>query len=190
MKIVAILSLLILAGCAVVNSKYTAPRDRGYLSNNVFEINKSFDGVWTSLVEYVPRKFFSIKDSDKNAGILTLSFGSRRPEKYVDCGEINIEGTKNKKSFLDAAKTTGTVELSGTVNLLVKSIDDGKTSVTVSTGYILNIKEGSSSTQTWDFNTNGKQSRKVGELKITCRPTFYAENDIIAGINFITRGHR
>ena len=189
MRIVAILSLLILAGCAAVNPKYTIPRDRGYLSNNVFEINKSSDEVWTSLVEYVPRKFFSIKDSDKNAGVLTLSFGSSRPEKYVDCGEINVDESKNKKSFLDVAKTTGTVELLGTVNLLVKSIDDGKTSVTVSTGYILNIKEGSSSTQTWDFNANGKQSRKMGELKITCRPTVYAENDIIAGINFITRGH-
>ncbi len=189
MKIVALLSLLILAGCAVVNPKYTVPRDRGYLSNNVFEINKSFDEVWTSLAEYLPRKFFSINNSDKNAGVLTLSFGSSRPEKYVDCGEIIIEGTKNKKSFLEVSKTTGTVKLLGTVNLQLKQIDDGKTSVTVSTGYILTIKEGSSSAQRWEFNANGKQSRKVGELKITCRPTFYAENDIIAGINFITRGH-
>lgn len=189
MKIVALLSLLVLAGCAVVNPKYTAPRDRGYLKDKTFEINKSFDEVWKSLVEYVPRKFFTIEESDKNSGVLTLSFGSNRPERYVDCGEINIEGSKNKRPFLDAAKATGSVELLGTVNLLVKSVDGGKINVTAGTHYILNIKEGSSPMQSWDFNTNGKQSRKVGELKVTCRPTFYAENDIIAGINFITRGH-
>jgi len=189
MKIVVVLLLFIFTGCTFVQSKYTTPRDRGSLNKKTFKVDESFDAVWQSLTRYFPRKFFSIKYSEKKSGLFTLSFGGARPERYVDCGDIYGDDFKNKWSFLMDSKTTGTVELLGTVNIIVKPIDSSNTSVSLSTSYILNINDKNLSKQTWNFDTNGKQSKKLGELEITCMPTFYAENDIIAGINSISPRH-
>ena len=189
MKIAALLLLLIMSGCTVVQPRYIKPNERGSLNKNNIEVNKSYDVVWQSLIEYSSRSYFSTKNVEKDAGLLTLSFGSSRPGKYVDCGKINSKNMKHKESFLNAAKTSGTVELMGTMSLSMKSIDAAKTSVSVNSSYILDVKEGDFPKQTWSFDTNGKQSKKFGELVITCRSTLVAEIDIISRINLISQGH-
>lgn len=189
MKIVILWLLLGLAGCTFVQPMYISPKERGALNKKIFEINAPFDTVWRSLIEYSPRKYFSIKDANKDSGLLTLLFGSRQPGRYVDCGTKYAKNLKDRWPLLAVIKTTAVVEFLGTMNLLVKSIDSSKTSVTINTSYRLNIKDGNLPEQTWHFDTNGKQSKRLGGLEVTCRSTYYAENDIIGGIHSVARGH-
>ncbi len=189
MKIILLALVFVVAGCAIGQPKYFAPKERGSLSNKVYKVNDSFEKVWTSLVGNTPRKFFTIKNIDKDSGLLTLTFGSTRPKKYVDCGKIPVQNQKHRVSYIQAAKVTGTVELLGTLNLSMKSIDDSKTNVSFNTHYDLKIKNGDLPKQTWNFTTNETSSKKIGELKVTCMSTFFAEVDIVSLINSIVSGH-
>lgn len=189
MKIILLALVFVVTGCAIGQPKYTAPRERGSLPSKVYKVNAPFEKVWTSLIESTRRKFFTIKNIDKDSGLLTLSFGSTQPRKYVDCGKTPVQNQRQMVSYIRAAKVAGTVELLGTANLSMKSIDSGETDISFNTHYDLKIIDGDLSKQTWNFSTNEILSKKVGKLAVTCLSTFVAEIDIVSGINSIVSSH-
>jgi len=189
MKITVLVLVLVMAGCAIDQRKYIVPSKRGTLPDKVYKVNEPFEKAWTTLIGYAPARFFTIKNTDKASGLITLNFGSKRPGKYVDCGNVPIKNLIRLLPYINVVEKSGVVELLGTVNLSIKSINDNKTSVSFTTHYDLKIKDGDLPKQTWNFATNERPSRNVGELTITCMSTFVAEVDIVTGINFISGGH-
>lgn len=180
--------IFVLAGCAAVQPVvYKEPKELIKSNNNLITINKPYDDAWRSLIEYSSKSFFSIKNFEKDSGLLTLTFGISDPGKYVDCGEVVARHINFEGPYLNAVQSTGVVDLDGVMNLFVKPQTDNSTTVIVSTRYILNVKDGDLPKQTWSFDAGGSAARKTGDLTITCRSTFKAETDIISGINLISQ---
>ena len=68
--------------------KYVPPNiDDTNFKNSVIT-NKNFDETWTSVIDFVNDSFFKIENLEKDSGLLTLSFGSKEPENFIDCGDF------------------------------------------------------------------------------------------------------
>lgn len=187
------------------------PAPNSQLSNSVV-IDKTYDEVWAALIETSSKSFFSIKNFEKDSGLLTLSFGSGQTEQYVTCGEIDSPNRNYRGSFISAVSvgtsmvqsssllgamvqptvntpTTGYSGLDGAINLFVKRINDNSTQVAVNTRYIFTAKDVAYQEQQWVFDGTNTATKRVGDLMITCRSTLKAENDIISNINMIANSN-
>ena len=86
---------ILLSSCAVEKEKltenvgkYVPPNiDDTNFKNSVIT-NKNFDETWTSVTDFVNDSFFKIENLEKDSGLLTLSFGSKEPENFIDCGDF------------------------------------------------------------------------------------------------------
>ena len=86
---------ILLLSCAVEKEKltenvgkYVPPSiDDNNFKNSVIT-NKSFEETWTSVTDFVNNSFFKIENLEKDSGLLTLSFGSKEPENFIDCGDF------------------------------------------------------------------------------------------------------
>ena len=159
MGIIVIILVVLLSGC-VVQPTYLAPSGAVVPISSEIKIDKSFDEVWQSLIEYSAKSFFSIKNFEKDSGLLTLAFGNSQPERYVDCGDLNAPHMNYDGAYLSAVQTTGRVALDGAMNLFVKSIGGNKTVISVNAKYVLSVKDGNLPMQTWSFDTAGSEDRK------------------------------
>ena len=198
MKINWIVQLLILiflvSGCS---TKYIAPDAKNY-SNEKYTlvIDKDFDTVWYSVIDFASKTFFDIKNFEKESGLITLNFGSSDIESFVDCGyieapvfyqvDMNIV-TEYKGSAIDYFRTVrGGVSFNGRMNLFVKSIDSNHTLVTIRTKYVLKTADGIFA---FNSDTNSTElAQLVGRestLSITCIPTHKAESLMIDAIKKI-----
>ena len=85
--------------------KYVPPNiDDTNFKNSVIT-NKNFEETWTSVIDFVDDSFFKIKNLEKDSGLLTLSFGSKEVENFIDCGDfLNIlffTGEEFKGSYIE-----------------------------------------------------------------------------------------
>ena len=181
---VVLAASLFLAAC-FANPTYIRPPKHSEVVQNELVIQKGFDDVWTALIEYSSKSFFAIKNFEKASGLLTLSFGAGDPMKFVDCGELNSPSMNYSGSLINAVKRTGYAELDGVMNIFVKPLDSKRTLVSVNARYILNVKDGTLPKETWSFDTGSEQTRTIGILLVTCKPTLEAEKDILNGIKNI-----
>ena len=86
---------ILFSSCAVEKEKltenigkYVPPNiDDTNFKNSVIT-NKNFDETWTSVIDFVNNSFFRIENLEKDSGLLTLSFGSKEAEKFIDCGDF------------------------------------------------------------------------------------------------------
>ena len=91
----ALVMTILLSSCAVEKKKltenvgkYVPPNiDDTNFKNSVIT-NKNFEETWTSVIDFVNDSFFKIENSEKDSGLLTLSFGSKEAEKFIDCGDF------------------------------------------------------------------------------------------------------
>lgn len=154
-------------------------------------IHKPFDDVWNSLISYSAKTFFSIDNFERDSGLLTLSFGSSEPSSFIDCGQIDITYFDQQKgqqkftgSYVDFLVIYYRGQLTGRMNIRVRSLGTESTEVTVHARYVL-----SAPPNTWAFNTGGSATQRVQNpiqgtgTDRTCRPTHRAEKEIISGIS-------
>lgn len=86
-------------------------------------VNKPFDAVWQSSVEYFAMHNTPIKNLDKSSGLISTEYSLSMSEatKYMDCGSGNT-------TFM------GMVELAnhtGNFNVIIKKVDETKTKINV-----------------------------------------------------------
>ena len=86
---------ILLSSCAVEKEKltenvgkYVPPNIDDTNFKNFVITNKNFDETWTSVIDFVSDSFFKIENFEKDSGLLTLSFGSKDAEKFIDCGDF------------------------------------------------------------------------------------------------------
>ena len=105
---------ILLSSCAVEKKKLTENIGK-YVPPNIDDINfknsvitnKNFEETWTSVIDFVDDSFFKIENLEKDSGLLTLSFGSKGVENFIDCGDFEyttLTGEEFKGSYIDYVK--------------------------------------------------------------------------------------
>ena len=91
----SLVMIILLSSCAVEKEKltenvgkYVPPNINDTNFKNSVITNKNFDDIWTSLIDFVNDSFFKIENLEKDSGLLTLSFGSKEAENFIDCGDF------------------------------------------------------------------------------------------------------
>jgi hypothetical protein len=202
MKFFTLLLLtLFIASCAsVAPQSYAPPMQQNY--SNTITFDRSKDEVWAALVDSASGSFFAIKNFERDSGLMTLDFGSSRPEDFVDCGTWTGGGYVDANYILRNKGSGLSMSLSGVMNLLVLELDENKTSLRVNARYILNMNgsrvsynymTGASysvpTLDTFTFDSNGSDSIMISNPALgtipsrTCTPTGLAERQIVDGVS-------
>ena len=173
--------------------KYVPPNiDDTNFKNSVIT-NKNYDETWTDVTDFVNDSFFKIENLDKDSGLLTLSFGSKEPENFIDCGDFEytlfFTGEEFKGSYIDYAKSGLLAVLEAKMNINIQKIDNESTKISINTNYTFSTQHAlgyydPKLNQTYSFVSGGYQTIDVinpisGSIPTrTCKSTNFAENTI------------
>ena len=131
----SLIMIILLSSCAVEKKKltenvgkYVPPNiDDSNFKNSVIT-NKSFEETWTSVIDFVNDSFFKIENLEKDSGLLTLSFGSKEAENFIDCGYFEytlfFTGEEFKGSYIEYAKSGLLAVLEAKMNINLQKIDN------------------------------------------------------------------
>mgnify|MGYP001456801959 CR=1 FL=1 len=191
---------VLLSSCAVEVEKirenvgkYVPPNIDDTNFKNSAITNKNFDETWTSVIDFVSDSFFKIENIEKDSGLLTLSFGSKEAENFIDCGDFEytlfFTGEEFKGSYIDYAKSGLLAVLEAKMNINIRKIDNESTKISINTNYIYSTQHAlgyydPKLNQTYSFVSGGYQTIDVinpisGSLPTrTCKSTNFAENAI------------
>ena len=192
---------ILLSSCAVEKEKLTENVGK-YIPPNIDDTNfknsvitnKNFDETWTSLIDFVNNSFFKIENLEKNSGLLTLSFGSKEPEKFINCGDFEytlfFTGEEFKGSYIDYVKSGLLAVLEAKMNINIQKIDNESTKISINTNYTFSTQHAlgyydPKLNQTYSFVSGGYQTIDVinpisGSIPTrTCKSTNFAENAIL-----------
>ena len=173
--------------------KYVPPNINDANFKNSIITNKSFDETWTSVIDFVNYSFFKIENIEKDSGLLTLSFGSKEAEKFIDCGDFEytlfFTGEEFKGSYIDYAKSGLLAVLEAKMNINIQKIDNESTKISINTNYTFSTQHAlgyydPKLNQTYSFVSGGYQTIDVinpikGSIPTrTCKSTNFAENAI------------
>ena len=177
--------------------KYVPPNiDDTNFKNSVIT-NKNFDETWTSVIDFVNDSFFKIENLDKDSGLLTLSFGSKKAKNFIDCGYFEytlfFTGEEFKGSYIDYAKSGLLAVLEAKMDINIQKIDDESTKISINTNYTFSTQHAlgyydPKLNQTYSFVSGGYQTIDVinpikGSIPTrTCKSTNFAENVIFNAI--------
>ena len=192
---------ILLSSCAVEVEKirenvgkYVPPNIDNTNFKNSLITNKNYDETWTSVTNFVNDSFFKIENLDKDSGLLTLSFGSKEPENFIDCGNFEYSlfftGEEFKGSYIDYAKSGLLAVLEAKMNINIQKIDNESTKISINTNYMYSTQHAlgyydPKLNQTYSFVSGGYQTIDVinpikGSIPTrTCKSTNFAENVIL-----------
>ena len=195
---------ILLSSCAVEKErltenigKYVPPNIDEINFTNSIIINKNFDETWTSVIDFVNDSFFKIENLEKDSGSLTLIFGSKEVENFIDCGDFEytlfFTGEEFKGSYIDYAKSGLLAILEAKMNINIRKIDNESTKISINTNYTFSTQHAlgyydPKLNQTYSFVTGGYQTINVinpikGSIPTrTCKSTNFAENAIFKAI--------
>ena len=173
--------------------KYVPPNIDDTNFKNTETTNKNFDETWTSVIDFVNDSFFKIENLEKDSGLLTLSFGSKEAENFIDCGDFEytlfFTGEEFKGSYIDYAKSGLMAVLEAKMNINIQKIDNESTKISINTNYTFSTQHAlgyydPKLNQTYSFVSGGYQKINVinpisGSIPTrTCKSTNFAENAI------------
>lgn len=149
---------LFIGGCGTkIESTVMPPPE--YPTENSRIFRASYDEVWKATVNSIGESFFVLENIEKDSGIMSLSFSTKKPDDYIDCGTITdfgqLPGNKKYEKTYNGAdalveRTISAVQnqynpcirklsLNGKCNILVQAIDKKTTKVIVNTRYIVDM---------------------------------------------------
>ena len=188
---------ILFSSCAVKQNrenvgKYVPPNiDDTNFTNSVIT-NKNFDETWVSVIDFVSSSFFNIENFEKDSGLLTLSFGSRDAENFIDCGDLEVTfftGQEFKGSYIDYTQRWLAAVLEAKMNINIQKIDNESTKISINTNYMFSTDhvlgyDDPNYNQTYSFVSGDYQTINVinplnGTIPTrTCKSTNFAENTI------------
>lgn len=184
-------SLLAALLTACATGSYTPPVASVEMKQHERIVNKPFDETWTSLVDYASRAFFSIDTFEKASGLMTLSFGSSEPWRYIDCGQFKAQAASKviDMPYVKYVTERRQGKLDGRMNILVKPVG-ANTLVRVNARYIYIVPaQPSIPAHSWTFDSGGEATVTIpdpvpGSIPTrTCRPTYAAEKEILEAVS-------
>ena len=196
----SLIMIILLSSCSVEKEKltenvgkYVPPNIEDTNFKNSIITNKNFEETWTSVVDFVNDSFFKIENLKKDSGLLTLSFGSKEPENFIDCGDFEytlfFTGEEFKGSYIDYVKSGLLAVLEAKMNINIQKIDKESTKISIDTNYTFSTQHAlgyydPKLNQTYSFVSGGYQTIDVinpisGSIPTrTCKSTDFAENAI------------
>ena len=197
----SLIMTIFLSSCAVEKKKLTENVGK-YIPPNVDDTNfkntvittKNFDETWTSVINFVNDSFFKIENLEKDSGLLTLSFGSKEPENFIDCGDFEYRlfftAEEFKGSYIDYVKSGLLAVLEAKMNINIQKIDNESTKISINTNYTYSTQHAlgyydPKLNQTYSFESGSYQTIDVinpikGSIPTrTCKSTNFAENAIL-----------
>ena len=193
----SLIMTILVSSCAIDKvkediGKYVPPNIDDTNFKNFIITNKNFDDTWTSVIDFVNGSFFNIKNLDKDYGLLTLSFGSRDAENFIDCGNFEyttLTGEEFKGSYIEYAQRGLLAVLEAKMNINIRKIDNESTKISINTKYTYSTQHAlgyydPKLNQTYSFESGGYQTIDVinpikGSIPTrTCKSTNFAENAI------------
>jgi hypothetical protein len=148
MKQLIFLGMIIFIQGCVTAPKYIPPdtNAKSEIPKESIIINKSIDEVWDKLLKGITKSFFVINNIEKASGFINLSY-TGSASNYVDCGYYTNNQkekyylTQHREKILSGTYRINSIDsnLQGRINILAQDIDANKTSVTVTTRYIVTI---------------------------------------------------
>ena len=191
---------VLLSSCALEKEKLTENIGK-YVPPNIDDTNfknstisnKNFDETWNSILDFVNDSFFKIENLEKDSGLLTLSFGAKEAEKFIDCGDFEytlfFTGEEFKGSYIDYAKSGLLAVLEAKMNINIEKIDNESSKISINTNYTYSTQHAlgyydPKLNQTYSFESGGYQTINVinpikGSIPTrTCKSTNFAENTI------------
>jgi hypothetical protein len=179
---------LMLAGCAPGN--YAAPTAAPKRDNERV-VPLGFDAAWTRLIDHASQTFFVIDNVAKESGLLTLSFGSDNPAKFIDCGQVKAAWTAASGGgwtgpYAEYARIYLGGTLTGKMNILLQEVDANSTKLRVTARYVFTTPpQRGASGEVWAFDSGGVAAVQVSgampgtEPTRVCQPTGVAEAEIL-----------
>ncbi len=186
MKHISVGLALLVGACG----DYGVPAESG-MSEYSQALDKSYDDVWHSVIDYLSASSFAIDNSEKDAGLITFSFGQSDISSYVDCGqwtepksmwkdpESRFEG-----NYTDYLKQSAKGTLSGKMNISVREISENKTSVRTNAQYALTaffynpLNYLNPIRITWTFSSGSYDEDGYVGGTHRCQPTYFLEKSI------------
>ena len=171
--------------------KYIPPSINDTNFKNSVITNKNFDETWSSVIDFVNDSFFKIENFEKDSGLLTLSFGSKKAENFINCGDFEytlfFTGEEFKGSYIDYAQSGLLAVLEAKMNINIQKIDNESSEVSINTNYKFSTQHAlgyydPKLNQTYSFVSGGYQTINVinpikGSIPTrTCKSTNFAEN--------------
>ena len=195
---------ILFSSCALEKEKLTENFGK-YIPPNIDDTNfknsvitkKNFDETWNSVIDFVNDSLFKIENLEKDSGMLTLSFGSKEAEKFIDCGDFEytlfFTGEEFKGSYIDYAKSGLLAVLEAKMNINIQKIDNESTKISINTNYTFSTQHAlgyydPKLNQTYSFESGGYQTIDVinpikGSIPTrTCKSTNFAETAIFNAI--------
>ena len=129
--------ILLLTACA--SGTYTPP------PSPVVDIERvtgqPLADVWAAIVNGAPSLGYEVRDTNREAGIITLGFGEQDPAKYVECGDFS--GSTGNTSFtgkwINWVTTSRQARLTGLMQVRLESLAERETRIAVRAGYALTL---------------------------------------------------
>jgi len=187
------LVVAIISGCATTlmqQATYTPP-DVSTVGNYSETIDKNFDQTWTAVIDFVSTSSFAIDNFEKDSGLITLSFGTSSPSRYIDCGMFSSTGrlifSGSYVDYINGPSLWGS-SLSGQMNISIRSLSEGNTNVRVNARYIWTAGTNPQlpyNRMIYTFDTGGSATNYTpnptsGTIPTrTCVPTYDAESSVI-----------
>lgn len=191
-----ILFIVMLTAIGCVSASYELPTHKGSKEKYETIIYAPYDKVWSQLIQYAGQTFFAIDNYEKASGLITLSFGTSNPEKFITGGHWKYKDSRAAKQidfsgdYVRFASMYNRGELSGRMNIVVSEMNKGKTKIRVNARYNFSTMSKSGRQRTWSFDTGSCDTVKLSNLESApgtenyrkiC-PTYKAENTIIETI--------
>lgn len=174
----------VIIGCSSkINSNYSQPNEYTESTTRIF--NASYDKVWKAAVDSIGKSFFVLENIEKDSGIMSLSFSSKNPSDFIDCGTTVDSGKLHGKDYSLSYSNTDThlmkwltlndipvqcargLKFNGKSNIIVNKISTDKTSVNVNTRYIVALTYTCSLPYQVGFNTFYKEQSVNYEMVFT-----------------------
>ena len=191
---VFLLLIFSVTGCMSAKlAKYTKPDHQSYTKEYKILLKKPFEQVWTELNKKIPDQFLNVTDSKKDIGVLTVSFSSVKPEKYITGEQWIVENPTASFSgdYVDFVTTHRNGKLNGIAHISIIRVSPDLTEVNVNIQYVFEASN-IFFHNTWKFATGNCSTLEVGgktsgtEKTRTICPTYKAENEILTKVKAIS----
>lgn len=176
--------LLLFSGCSV--NKYAPPVTGQSAEQFSVIVEKPFEEVWSSMMEFASENLFGLDHIEKDSGLITFDFSGSTPSEWITGGtwEYNpIAADHTAMDYADYLHDTYGGRLEGKANVFIRETTPGKTAVRVRARYVFSCPPNS-----WVFETGGSATQTVmanqlgSKAKRTMAPTHAVEQMIISAV--------
>ncbi len=189
---IALLTVFLFGGCMA--TRYDPPPAATIPTETYSRIiDKPFDKTWGALIKYTGSTYFDIFQSDRQSGLLVLSFGAPVPSQYITGGHWKVSTDKRvvfEGDYVDYCVQSRGGYLEDRMNVIVTPIDSTRTKVTARVHYVFMCGSPESGTDSWSFESGTSDTHdsrdvinSVGQRKTkTLMPTYKAERELLDAV--------